>query len=607
MKNTVRLVVATVFAAMQLCVQAVTVTTVDGLKDAVANANAGDTIVIGASLTPSESDFAAETDSSKSFLTVTVNNLTIMGVDESSRKTWTEGSEPVVINCGSVGRFVQNNGSNLTVKNLTITGCKLTGTTYGTIAQGGTTMFTNCVFRQNTGSRTAFWSHGNFTMRDCAYVSNQASLTGYAYGCDMSGNTGVAKFISGLYDCKYLGHNLPSSTAITLNNGAVVSNCHFKANNCSNLLATGNDNALIADCYFENNTNTLLSASLKAGATGVSVTNCTFTENVVTEGSYHWINGHRITIGTLIKNATNNFASVGDAQRHFSIQDSRFNGNRYGGSNSDMAEVYGVHATDCTFGAHGSDLNNAWNHYNMSAFESYLQGCDIMGGDITDCVLNRCKVHDVTNGMYACFRDYCRVTNTIVFNFAPINRSGSAAAKLYAAVFQHDAEFVNCTFVTNTALTYRSHHEGNSFTPEDVKFINCIFNGNRDSSLTATDFSMQNESATAEAWASHVSFSNTFYGAFVASGELSQSAFDAKTGDGALMQCVDPKFVKDSSADAPYWSLSLKSPLLGKGDPLDFTDSDLDLAGKQRLKDGKIDIGCYQCWLNPAGFMMIVY
>ena len=52
--------------------------------------------------------------------------------------------------------------------------------------------------------------------------------------------------------------------------------------------------------------------------------------------------------------------------------------------------------------------------------------------------------------------------------------------------------------------------------------------------------------------------------------------------------------------------LGLNSPLLGKGDPLGFTDSGLDLAGRPRLKDGHIDIGCYQCWVNPPGMMMII-
>ena len=71
--------------------------------------------------------------------------------------------------------------------------------------------------------------------------------------------------------------------------------------------------------------------------------------------------------------------------------------------------------------------------------------------------------------------------------------------------------------------------------------------------------------------------------------------------------CVDPKFVKGSRPDAPYWSLLPKSPLIGKGDASIWTAGDVDLAGKLRLKDGKVDPGCYQCWLREPGTTMIVW
>jgi hypothetical protein len=82
--------------------------------------------------------------------------------------------------------------------------------------------------------------------------------------------------------------------------------------------------------------------------------------------------------------------------------------------------------------------------------------------------------------------------------------------------------------------------------------------------------------------------------------------FDAKKGENLLAECVDPKFVNPTFGSDADWSLSLKSPLIGKGDASIWTAEDVDLVGKLRLKDGKVDIGCYQCWLNPLGFMMMV-
>ena len=56
----------------------------------------------------------------------------------------------------------------------------------------------------------------------------------------------------------------------------------------------------------------------------------------------------------------------------------------------------------------------------------------------------------------------------------------------------------------------------------------------------------------------------------------------------------------------PYYSPLWSSPLVRKGKVLGYTAEDTDLAGRLRLRDGLIDIGCYQCWIDPPGMMMIV-
>ena len=44
----------------------------------------------------------------------------------------------------------------------------------------------------------------------------------------------------------------------------------------------------------------------------------------------------------------------------------------------------------------------------------------------------------------------------------------------------------------------------------------------------------------------------------------------------------------------------------GKGLLLDGMADDLDLAGKPRVRDGKVDLGCYQCWTDPLGILFLV-
>ncbi|MBQ3806575.1 MAG: hypothetical protein II840_01315 [Kiritimatiellae bacterium] len=615
MKTIRNVIVVIAVAAANWCVTAATieVATVAELTNAVARANAGEkiggdainTIMLKSGIyAPSVGEFMFDDGSVKSFLNVQVENLTITGEDESPRKMWTSGSEPVVIDMGNIGRFVQHTMGGLMVKNIAVTGSRI-DSDYGTIAFGATrwqapNIFTNCVFRQNAGTRAAFWAH-YYRLDDCTYVANSCMLNGYLRGCDISDNTSRMEYIHQMHDCTVSGQSLASSTELvgltTTDLDTIVSNCTFRANKNNGGIFKLTQSAKIADCVFENNTNTLILATLD-DTKSVLVSNCTFVSNTVTAG----VEGpYRKYLGYLILNNTNNFASAAAAQARFSVSDSTFDGNCYGTIQWNLlglADVFGVHASRCTFGGHSADTNYDWNYYNMSALNSSLEDCDIMGGDITDCVVNRCTIHDVTNRMFACFRDYCRVTNSLVFNFSPANN-----ANLYASVYKQDAEFVNCTFATNSAQTYYS--QGSSDACGDLKFVNCLFNSNVRSGV-ASDISIGNDNNSLACWTDHVTFDSSYYGKFTASGKLTAEVFAAKTGENKLEQCANPKFVKDSRPDAPYWSLSPSSSLIGKGDASIWTALDVDLAGKLRLKDGKVDPGCYQCWINPPGMAIFV-
>lgn len=578
---------------------AVTVSTVAELTNAVATASAGDTIVITTSLTPSADDFMDQ--SGKSFLNVTNANLTIMGADESSRKTWTQGSEPVVINCGGIGRLLNNKGSNLTVKNITVTGCTSTGS--GKIAYGdsaSTTLFTNCVFRQNLGSGGAFWVHNRFHLDDCAYISNSASLYGYLRGCDIANNTSQAAYIHKMYDCTFSGHDLGNTAMIGFENAAdaVVSNCVFTANKGTAGIFDFSTSAQLMKCKFVNNTNNLIRANLTEASDPVEISGCTFTSNVIANAYNKW-GTH--SVDWLVWNKTNNFTSAAAAQSHFLVKDTSFKGSSYQAGRG-MAEVFGVTATGCVFEAFSSPCLYPpnYNTYAMSACNSRLECCDISGGDLGDCVVDRCTLHDTGSPAYACFRDYCRVTNSLVTNC----QTYLFTARQVGDGGRHDAEFVNCTFAGNNALTYYSRCAVGS--ANDLKFVNCLFNANTNGNSVATDFSMGVNSVV-DCWTSKVSFDHCFYGKFEADGNLTAARFAAKTnGVDTLSLCVDPKFAKDSCTDAPYWSLLSKSPLIGKGDASIWTAEDVDLAGNLRLKDGKVDIGCYQCWLREPGMMIFV-
>lgn len=52
------------------------------------------------------------------------------------------------------------------------------------------------------------------------------------------------------------------------------------------------------------------------------------------------------------------------------------------------------------------------------------------------------------------------------------------------------------------------------------------------------------------------------------------------------------------------YALRPGSPAIGVGDARMFTDADLDYIGNPRLRDGRLDPGCFECWLNPLGMVI---
>ena len=57
------------------------------------------------------------------------------------------------------------------------------------------------------------------------------------------------------------------------------------------------------------------------------------------------------------------------------------------------------------------------------------------------------------------------------------------------------------------------------------------------------------------------------------------------------------------------YALKRSSPARGKGLVQGWMADELDIRQDPafpRLRDGKVDVGCYQCWLNPIGFWFSV-
>ena len=555
------------------------------------------------------------------------SGVTVIGNTGTSRKDWTLGSEPVIIDLNGKGVLFRFTSSGCSVRNIAITSSAAPGCAYY-VAYGGSrssyAVITNCTIRGISGARaqtSMLW----VALQDCLYtgvvgecrldkgavncdfVDNASQFTyASAYGCTFQGNTYYNTLVTAggdykLVGCKFISNTNNNQTIYSADGDLIVEDCEFNDNAapvcCRSFNTSGKQNdVVISGCKFVGNKSILVSAGNDTGTNPlngmITVTNCLFSGNTASFNlpSHYSSSGRHPKVLIL--------GSFGNADKCV-VRDSEIVGTKTTDSLFGQCALYGARAIRCTFSYDADalpDFNPAWNTYNEAAEASVLEECDISSGELRDCIVDRCTIHDVTNKAYAVFKDYVRVTNTLV-------RCCKNSGGFYSAPNKLDAEFVNCTIVSNDVVTF--DFQWATASTNCCRFVNSLFNGNCYTTI-ATDIFMRDNDNAQHYWNNYVDFSNTYYGTFTANGRLSKAAFDAKKGENLLAECVDPKFVNPTFGSDADWSLSLKSPLIGKGDASIWTAEDVDLVGKLRLKDGKVDIGCYQCWLNPPGMVIFV-
>jgi len=472
---------------------------------------------------------------------------------------------------------VDNSSTPLEFRRCTFSGNSTTGNSIG---YGG--LFIDCIFEDNRPSASGYVVSGRL------YSNANLTYRLFCTNCVFRRNLRAARNPISLYNCTFEENGPTSNSDPTY--GSAVYLCYGVTSR-------------IERCTFLRNT----SGRYRAGgaifmarttdypAASALVTNCVFEGNAAW-GSY--------SHGGAICNADNyppqqsmnsQFPSGGNLlDGSFLVADCTFLTN----TSLNAAGVYGVKAVNCRFyGNVGTEMTYDGDFYGCDAKKSHLVNCELTGGDLFDCVVDRCHVHDATNSLQTTFRAVFRgstfVTNTLV--------ERCAARALYDPRNALDAEFVNCTIVSNDLYTFKAT-DTMVATTNALSFKNCLFHGNRKANGRDTDLDVYD--AMSAEYVSFISFSDTYYGHVADDNLLSPPAGTAR--------CADPKFAGKNASlmrknpSEPYWALSYSSPLLGKGNVLGFTDADFDLAGRVRVRDGGIDIGCYQCWLYPPGMAIIV-
>lgn len=164
-------------------------------------------------------------------------------------------------------------------------------------------------------------------------------------------------------------------------------------------------------------------------------------------------------------------------------------------------------------------------------------------------------------------------------------------------------DLVNCAFfnnlygtVENCTITDNAVYYFGRDINDGAVFMNCAIVGNTSSDgTTVCDISMFDSTKYC--------FSNCVWNAV---GRMVNASRAAPYVDGnCIVLGADgkPKFVGKGEL---MLTPRLSSPLIGVGMVRDWMSDAVDLAGNPRLRNGKVDVGAYQCWLDPVGMMFIV-
>lgn len=246
------------------------------------------------------------------------------------------------------------------------------------------------------------------------------------------------------------------------------------------------------------------------------------------------------------------------------------NETKYHGENY-PAEMYGSTARDCVFRGMGgvpaisSEEPENWFLFSKSSFE-------------------RCRFLDGKGGAVF-FAGTVALTNCLVANCSV----GTALFRVNTKAGDF-SDVASCTFVSNSYARFRA----DATVAEKMAVANTLFFGGKENG-NERDFSGDAAKLVS-------SFDNSI---FASSGEVAanESSVNYYGNSG-----FTPKFAgADADAGHPY-ALRYGSPARRAGAVQAWMAGATDLRGEgfPRLRDGAVDIGCYECWLHPAGMNITV-
>jgi len=452
----------------------------------------------------------------------------------------TGNREDVVIKGPGKYRLLQH-ANGCTIKHMTFTGGH---------AEGGSYTIGGAIYP--TGSA--------IEVRNCAFLFNSSTLHGGAVGSHANNRAG-----DNYYDCYFYGNSSGGGGYGGAGAGGKYYNCTVVSNMCTYSWGMGGGiygGAVVDGCTIVSN----FSAQIGGGlAYCRGVTNCYVAFNAA-KGVNTSRGAGLADCGTI----TNCVVEC------------------------NMAASWGHGMTDtsavgCIFRFNGNS------HYSRDTKDSTFERCEFVGSAIGGAVLlDRCWVHNVSNEIdivdNVCFGP-CKSRVTYPFENARHIRNSLIEHCWITNAANHAAFYSNgktSLYVENSTIADNRFYytlRGYTNAPATAAFVNTAlvrnYRGN-----TAIDLSGYESRAT------YVTNSYLCVKSLTQRPEIEHVEAHVMGAD------WDPKFV--GKGEFPY-GLKRVSALRTSGFVLDWMADGTDLAGNPRLRDGAVDIGCYQCWLDPVG------